>query len=120
MKAKDIFKITAIPVTFASLCCLSPLVLFLLGLTTASFAASLSDTLYGEYKWVFRGIGLLTLLIGIFIYYRSKGVCTLDQAKKKRNEIINTTLIVLIVGIVGYIVFLYGIVNFVGWIAGVW
>lgn len=116
MKPKEILKLTWVPVVGASLCCLSPIVLLLLGLGTTAFASSLADTLYGEYKWWFRGAGLLSLIIALVWHFRKKGVCTLDQAKRRRNEIINTTLITLFVSVLGYIFFLYVVVHY--W--GVW
>jgi len=54
MKAKEILKITGIPVLFASLCCLSPVIFFLLGIVSLSAATELADIFYGTYKWVFR------------------------------------------------------------------
>ena len=116
MKAKEILKVIWAPVVAASLCCLSPIIVVLLGLSTVSFASSLADTFYGGYKWVFRGVGLFLLLLSVFFYYRRKGVCTWNQAKRRRNEIINTILLTLIAGVVGYILFLYVAVHY----AGVW
>jgi len=100
----------------ASLCCLTPLVLVLLGISTVSFAGSLADTLYGSYKWVFRGVGLLTLALALVFYFRGQGVCTLDDVKRQRNEIINKVLLALIIGVIMYVIFLYVIVHY----AGVW
>ncbi|MBI4193346.1 MAG: hypothetical protein HY536_01835 [Candidatus Colwellbacteria bacterium] len=120
-KAKDIFKIASIPVVMASLCCLSPVILVLLGVSTVSFAASLSDVLYGQYAWYFRIAGLLALAIALAVYFRRRhGICTLDEAKKRRNEIINTTLTILIAAVIGYIVFLYGLVEYAGILLGIW
>ena len=119
-RVKEIAKIVSLPVLIASLCCLSPLILVLLGISTATFAASLSDTLYGTYKWAFRGVGLLLLAIALWYHFRKKGICTLDVAKRRRNEIINTTLIVLGVAVVGYIVWLYGVVEIVGIWLNIW
>jgi len=120
MKLKEILKITWAPVVAASLCCLSPVILVLFGLGTVSFGSSLADTLYGDNKWIFRGVGLALLALSLFLYYRKKGVCTLDQAKKRKNEIINTILITLIGAVIGYIVFLYVIVHFAGVWLGLW
>ena len=118
---KDVFKVTGIPVLIASLCCLAPVILVLLGLSTAAFAASLSDILYGQYKWFFRLAGLVLLAGSIFFYLRrQKGICTLDDAKKRRNEIINIVAAMLIAGIVGYIVWLYVIVELIGTLLGIW
>lgn len=120
-KLFDILKISSIPVIIASLCCLSPVILVLLGLSTVSFAGSLADTLYGDYKWVFRGIGLLALLGSIAWYLRSqKGICTLDEAKKRRNEIINIVAFSVIIGVLGYLFFLYVVVHYVGVFLDIW
>ncbi|MCD5384505.1 MAG: hypothetical protein LRZ97_01145 [Candidatus Pacebacteria bacterium] len=97
----------------ASLCCLSPVIVVMLGIGTVGFASSLADTLYGDYKWVFRTIGLLVLLISLIMYLRrSKGICTFNQAKKKRNEIINIVVTSLTVAVAGYFFFLYVIVHY--------
>ena len=121
MNIKEIVKLTWLPVLVASLCCLSPLILVLFGLSTAAFAGSLADTFYGSYKWYFRLAGLVLLLVSLIIYFRrTKGICTIDEAKKRRNEIINTVVVVFIVSIIGYVVFLYGVVEYAGILAGVW
>lgn len=117
---KEYFKLVLIPVIFASLCCLSPIILFIFGLASLSFAASLADTFYGTYKWVFRGIGLLLLIVFLILYFRKKGVCTLDKVKRERNKIINTILVVFIIAILGYIFFLYVIVHYLGVWLGLW
>ncbi len=120
MKIREIFQLTGIPIIFASLCCLSPIILVLLGLSTVSFAGSLADTLYGEYRWIFRMFGLILLLISLLFYFRKKGICTLDQAKRRHNEFINTMLVTIIAGIIGYAFFLYVIVEYIGKWLRIW
>lgn len=118
---KESLKVTGIPVVIASLCCLSPLILLSLGLATVSFAGSLTDVFYGQYKWAFRSAGLILLTISIFFYfYKHKGICTIDEVKKRRQEIINKVLLFLIVGVTGYVFFLYVIVHYIGVFLGVW
>ncbi len=115
MKIKEALKIGSIPAIIASLCCLSPVILVLLGLSTASFASSLADNLYGNYKWVFRAVGLILLILSLIFYFRrTKGICSIDEAKKRRQEIINISLTVLIVGVVLYVFFLYVVVHYAG------
>ncbi len=112
---RELLKISSIPVAIASLCCLSPVILVLLGVSTISFASSLADTFYGEFKWVFRGLGLIALLFSLFYYLKQKkGVCTIDDIVRRRNEIINYIALSLIVAIVGYIFFLYVVVHYIG------
>lgn len=118
---KEFFNLTWLPVVIASLCCLAPVMLVLLGLSTAAFAASLADILYGQYKWWFRLAGL-SLLAASFIFYlrRAKGICTIDQAKQRRNEIINLALLVFSVGVIGYSLWLYVVVELIGYVLGIW
>lgn len=114
-KLKEVLKLSSIPVVIASLCCLSPVILVLVGVSTVSFASSLADTLYGDYKWVFRGVGLLALLGALYYYLtRTKGICTIDEAVRRRNEIINYLALSLIVGVLGYLFFLYVVVHYIG------
>ncbi len=121
IKFKEILKISGLPVLLASLCCLSPVILILLGVSTLSFASSLGDTLYGQYKWVFRAIGLLALLASLAYYlYSKKGICSLDEARRRRNEILNYMAITLIAGVLGYIFFLYVVVHYVGVWLSIW
>lgn len=121
MNVKDVLKISSVPVVIASLCCLSPVILVLLGLGTVSFGASLADTLYEGYKWYFRTAGMVALLISLVLYLRrTKGICTIDEAKRRRNEIINIVALTVVAGVVGYLVFLYVIVHYVGVFLNLW
>ncbi len=121
MKLKEILSISSIPVVVASLCCLSPVVLVALGFASVSFGASLADTLYGDYKWYFRGAGLLSLAIAFWFYLRrSKGICTIDEAKRRRNEIVNLAALTLIAAVLGYFFFLYVVVHYVGVFLTLW
>jgi uncharacterized membrane protein len=117
---KDSLKIASLPVLFASLCCLSPLLLFVFGLASVSVAASLADVFYGTYKWTFRAIGLGLLIIALVMYFRKKNICTFDEVKKQRTRIINTILLTLFIAIVGYIFFLYVVVHYWGVFLGLW
>lgn len=118
---KEAAKFSALPVVFASLCCLSPIILVLLGLSTVSFASSLADTLYGDYAWYFRGAGLVLLIVAIVYYLRrTKGICTLDDARKRRNEIINIVALSLIVAVIGYVFFLYVVLHYIGVFLNLW
>ncbi len=103
------------------LCCFTPVVLVLLGISTVSFAASLSDTLYGQYRWAFRGTALAFLLASLWWYfYRVEKVCTWDEVKRKRNRIMNMVALTLIIGILAYVIWLYVIVEYAGILLSIW
>ncbi len=121
MNLKEILKISSVPVIIASLCCLSPVILVVFGIGTLSFATSLADTLYGEYKWLFRIAGLIAMVIALVMYFRrKKGICTIDEAKRRRNEIINTVALTVITCVIGYIFFLYVVVHYAGVYLNIW
>lgn len=105
----------------AGMCCFAPVILVLFGLSTISFAASLADTLYGDYKWVFRGMGLLFLFGSLAWYlYTKEKVCSLDAFKRKRRKIINIILLSTSIAIIVYILWLYVIVEIIGIWLGIW
>lgn len=120
MHIRRLFSSIILPVGIASLCCLSPVILVLLGFSSISFASSLADTLYGDYKWVFRIAGLCALTLSIVLYFRRSGVCTLDAAKRHRREIFNTVLLAVIGAVLGYMFFLYVVVHYVGVWLHIW
>jgi len=118
---KSILKITGIPVLVASLYCLTPVIIVLFGLGSVSIATSLADTLYGTYAWAFRIAGLVLLALSIIWYLqREKGICTIDEAKRRRNEVLNVVSVVLTAGVVGYFVWLYVVVEYAGKWLSIW
>ncbi len=118
---RDLLRLTGLPILIASLCCLSPLILVLLGVASISFASSLADTLYGEYKWLFRGVGLVTLSLSLYFYFtRTRGICTLDEARRRRNEILNYLALAVLCSVIGYLFFLYVVVHYLGVWYGLW
>lgn len=121
MKIREMFQVVTIPVALASLCCLGPVMLVTLGISTVSFASSLADSLYGTYKWLFRSIGLIALVISLILYFRKKhGICTLDQMQRKKNFMINTISLTIIISVLMYVLFLYIVVHYWGAWLNIW
>jgi hypothetical protein len=112
--SKGVVIISALAGLIGGLCCLTSVVLVLLGLASVSVAADLGNVLYGEYRWLFRVAALAFLGLALWIYFRRKGICTLDQARRERNRIINTSLIVLIAAVGVYIFWTYIAVQYWG------
>jgi len=103
----------------ASLCCLPSVVLVLLGLASVSTAAALSDQLYwGPTRYVLYAVSLALAAGGLVIYFRRRGICTLDAARRERNRIANLSLFVLVGGVLAYLVWNYLILDFIGIAAG--
>jgi hypothetical protein len=62
-------------------CCVSPVVLALLGIATAAEAVTLGDTLYYTYGWVFRGAGLVVAVAAVYLYLRGRRSCSIQGAR---------------------------------------
>ncbi len=60
------------------------------------------------------GLALLFVVIALVLYFRRKGICTLDQAKRQRNRIVNTSLVVLTFSVGAYIFWTYVVVQYWG------
>jgi len=121
---RSLWKLVASSSIIASMCCLPSVVLVMFGIATVSTGAALSDTLYwGEdgYSW-FRPIMLtiasITVITGLVFYFRNQGICTIDQAKRQRRKIINTSILVIIVSYFSYLILNYVILTEIGILFG--
>jgi hypothetical protein len=112
--SKGIFLISGLAALIGGLCCMTPVVLVLLGLSTLAFANSLGNVLYGDYRWAFRLAALGFLALALVVYFRRRGICTLNQARRQRNRIINTTGVIGIGAVGMYIFWTYVAVHYWG------
>ena len=121
---RSLWKLVASSSIIASMCCLPSVVLVMFGIATVSTGAALSDTLYwGEdgYSW-FRPLMLtiasITVITGLVFYFRNQGICTMDQAKRQRRKIINTSILVIIISYLSYLILNYVILTEIGILFG--
>jgi hypothetical protein len=111
---KGLFLHSALSVVIGSLCCVTPLMLVLFGLVSLSTAVSMDRALTGEYVWIFPLGALLFLALALVVYFRRGGVCTLNEARRQRNRIINTVLVALLFVIGSYTVFQFIVLAYLG------
>ncbi|MBI3679734.1 MAG: hypothetical protein HY235_04995 [Acidobacteria bacterium] len=102
----------------AGLCCLTPIVLVSLGVTSVAIANNWGNILYGEYRWYFRAAALLLIAVTLALYFRSRGICTLDQARRQRNRILNLSLLALLTFHALYVSWTYVVLHYWGIAAG--
>ncbi len=121
---KSLVKLVSTSTIIASMCCLPSVVLVLFGLASVSSAAALSDTLYwGEdgYAW-FRptmlAVASFSIVIGLTVYFRNRGICTFDDVKRQRRKVLNTSILVVTVAFVSYLLFNYVILTEIGILLG--
>ena len=122
--SRSLWKVVAGSSIIASMCCIPSIVLVMFGLATVSTGAAISDTLYwGEdgYSW-FRPLmlilALIATIVGLIFYFRNQGICTLDQARRERRKIINTSILVIIISYLSYLLLNYVILTEIGILLG--
>ena len=122
--SRSLWKVVAGSSIIASMCCIPSIVLVMFGLATVSTGAAISDTLYwGEdgYAW-FRPLmlilALIAAIVGLIFYFRNQGICTLDQARRERRKIINTSILVIIISYLSYLLLNYVILTEIGILLG--
>ena len=123
-ESKSLWKLITSSAILTSMCCLPSVILVLFGLASVSTAAAVSDTFYwglDGYQWFRPSLYLSSIVLvisGLVIYFRSNGICSIEQAKRERKRIINISLTVLISSYLLYLVFNYVILTEIGIILG--
>lgn len=101
MKAKNLGIFSAF---FASICCLGPLILVLVGLGGLGLGAVI-----GKYHWWFLGGGILLLIIAWRYYFKEKKSCELKSCQMENKHLtqirltIATLVVVFFVGLNLYV-----------------
>ena len=86
------------------LCCVAPMVLFMVGLMGGAYAISFANFFYesdgsaGTGAWILRGIAVLIGIAGFWLYRRQQNQCSIDPERKKKNLML-VTLIIAVFGI---------------------
>ena len=78
-------------------CCVGPTVLALLGLSSVSFAISLSNSLYFEYGWYFRGAAVVLGALVVIGLLRARKSCTLRGARQQWRLFLTVTATMVVV-----------------------
>ena len=104
----------------ASMCCFPSVVLVMFGLASVSSAAALSNDLYwgtngmGWFRPLLSTVSLGLVITGLVLYFRRQGVCTMDEVKRQRTRILNTSLFVITLSIVTYLLFNFVVLTELG------
>ena len=115
-QTRPLTRLVALSAITASLCCLPSDVWVMLAGSSAIVAADqLSNDLY--YSWVRFALYLVSLSMlsyGLVVYFRNRGVCTLDDVKREKRRVVNTTLAVFTAAILTYLILNFVILEVVG------
>ena len=113
---RPLASLVALSAVTASMCCLPSVIWVLFAGSSAIVAADqLSNNLY--YSWVryaLYAVSLSMVAIGLVIYFRKRGVCSLDDVKKERRKVVNTSLAVFTASIITYLFWNFVILEILG------
>ena len=115
-QTRPLAKLVAASAITASLCCLPSVIWVLFAGSSAIVAADqLSNDLY--YSWVrfaLYGLSFCMVSYGLVLYFRNQGLCTLDDAKRERRRVLNTSLAVFTASVLAYLVWNFVILEIIG------
>ena len=100
----------------ASMCCLPSVVWVLFAGSSAIVAADqLSNDMY--YSWVRYALYVVSFFMvaaGLVIYFRNRGVCTIDDVRRERRRVVNTSLAVFTASVLAYLFWNFVVLEIVG------
>lgn len=73
------------------LCCVAPMVLFMLGIMGGVYAISFADFFYaadgsaGTGAWALRGVAVIVGIAGLWMYRSKQDQCAIDPSRQKKN-----------------------------------
>ena len=93
-------------------CCVYPVVLVLLGLSSAAAAVDLANVLFDEWGWAFRSAGGAFAVAALWIQRRRARACAVNV----RPNLARTALWIAVAGVATYAAF-YGFTTWLGSLA---
>ena len=84
------------------LCCVAPMVLFMLGLMGGTYAISFADFFYqedgsvGTGAWILRIVAVFIGLVGVWHYHRREAQCSIDPKDHQKNLLLLVSVISLV------------------------
>lgn len=84
------------------LCCVAPMVFFMLGLMGGVYAISFADFFYqvdgspGVGAWLLRGVAVVIGVVGVLRFKKQQNQCSIDDKRKKTNLFLLSCLVAIL------------------------
>ena len=84
------------------ICCVAPMVLFMMGIMGGTYAISFADFFYqedgsaGTGAWILRGVAVLIGIAGFWRYRSQQNQCSIDPKRQQKNLMLLGGLIVVL------------------------
>ena len=115
-ETKSLWKVISLSALTASMCCFPSVIWVLFAGSSAIVAADQlsNDLYYGIARPILYLISFGMVCAGLVIHFRNRGICTIDEVKRDRRRIVNTTLAVLTATFLIYFVWNFIILEIIG------
>ena len=83
------------------LCCVAPMVLFMMGIMSGVYAISFADFFYqpdgtpGAGAWALRVVAVVIGVVGVWWFRRQQSQCSLDPKRQRTNTVLLTGLVAI-------------------------
>ena len=113
---KPLAAIATVSALTASMCCLPSVVWVLFAGSSAIVAANelSNDLYYSWFRYDLYAASLSMMSVGLIIYFRNRGICDLDDVRRERKRVVNTSMALFTATVLGYLIWNFVILEIIG------
>ena len=113
---KPLAAIATVSALTASMCCLPSVVWVLFAGSSAIVAANelSNDLYYSWFRYALYAASLSMMSVGLIIYFRNRGICDLDDVRRERKRVVNTSRALFTATVLGYLIWNFVILEIIG------
>ena len=113
---KPLAAIATVSALTASMCCLPSVVWVLFAGSSAMVAANelSNDLYYSWFRYALYAASLSMMSVGLIIYFRNRGICDLDDVRRERKRVVNTSMALFTATVLGYLIWNFVILEIIG------
>ena len=113
---KPLAAIATVSALTASMCCLPSVVWVLFAGSSAIVAANelSNDLYYSWFRYALYAASLSMISVGLIIYFRNRGICDLDDVRRERKRVVNTSMALFTATVLGYLIWNFVILEIIG------
>ena len=113
---KPLAAIATVSALTASMCCLPSVVWVLFAGSSAIVAANelSNDLYYSWFRYALYAASLSMMSVGLIIYFRNRGICDLDDVRRERKRVVNTSMALFTATVLGYLIWNFVILGMIG------
>ena len=112
---KPLAAIATVSALTASMCCLPSVVWVLFAGSSAIVAANelSNDLYYSWFRYALYAASLSMMSVGLIIYFRNRGICDLDDVRRERKRVVNTSMALFTATVLGYLIWNFVILEII-------